>query len=158
MAKKVSVTHHPSTAELVFSFPPSNSLLIDGVSHTATARNHVGTMMMTIQRLTNADPLPALRRAIELAAPQVKLVSQKKHNKNIPVPRALSERQRVWKAIKGIASESEKQKDKRFGVRLGMEVTAVVNGVSGLLRKKEEVHKLATANRSNLRTWTPPRR
>jgi small subunit ribosomal protein S7 len=117
-------------------------------------------MMVTIQQLTNADPLPALRRAIELAAPHVKLVTQKKHNKNIPVPRSLTERQRVWKAIKGIAAESEKQKDKKFGVRLGMEVAAVLNGVSGVLRKKEEAHKVATANRSNLpRTdGLPPRR
>jgi small subunit ribosomal protein S7 len=113
-------------------------------------------MLMTIQSLTNGDPMPSLRRAVELASPQVKLVSQKKFNKNIPVPMALNERQRVWRAIKWIEAESEKQKDRAFGVRLGMEVAAVLNGVSGVLRKKEEVHKMAVVNRSNFRVGPAP--
>lgn len=72
------------------------------------------------------------------------------------VPIALGERQRVHKAIKWILEASDKRKNpnsggsKKFGERVALEVEAVLNGTSDVLKKKEQLHVTATVSRANV--------
>ncbi|CAG8466342.1 6456_t:CDS:2 [Ambispora leptoticha] len=99
---------------------------------------------------TNNNPVNIIKEAIEIAAPRVRIFNKKKGSKVTPVPAPLNERQRHHRAIKWILEASDNRPEKDFGVRFGMEILAVINGVSKVLERKAQVHKMAVANRANL--------
>lgn len=122
----------------------------------ATARKHVSLLLYTLRLRSSALPMQQLREAIRLASPSIRLTQQKKGGKQVAVPIALGERQRVHKAISWILDASDKRKNpnaggsKRFGERVALEIEAVLNGTSEVLKKKEQIHVTATVSRANV--------
>lgn len=125
-----------------------NHLQRDGKKSLATTQ--VLGMMKYLSIALNSDPLPALTHAIELASPMVKIQTRKQGAKNTPVPTPLTTRQMRRKAIVGIINASKKRNDREIERRLAKEVLGILEGNSETLRKKEEVHRDAVRNRSNL--------
>ncbi|KAG9298416.1 hypothetical protein G9A89_000415 [Geosiphon pyriformis] len=126
----------------------TNMIMRDGKKTIAKAILNDALHIIQIQ--THSNPVEILHAAIETASPLVRVISQRKGVKVIQVPGPLNERQRHHRAIKWIIEASDKRPEKSFGVRFGMEILAVINGVSKVLEKKNQVHKLAVANRANL--------
>ncbi|KAG9020262.1 hypothetical protein FS837_008387 [Tulasnella sp. UAMH 9824] len=125
----------------------TNIIMRDGKRHRA-ARLVTDTLSY-LHSVTLAPPLPILREAVRLASPAVKVVTLRKSAKNLPSPRALNERQSTKQALRWILAASEKRSDKSLTHRLAKEVVAVVRGDSDVLKRKEEVHRLAVVNRAN---------
>src|SRR5258708_9566679 len=88
----------PVTDPLLTYF--SSLIMRSGKRHKATRQ--VSDTLSTIHFLTKSSPLPILRKAIELSSPEVKLVTLKQRNKNVPQPKPLTIRQRTDKAIRWI--------------------------------------------------------
>ncbi|KAI9358279.1 ribosomal protein S7 domain-containing protein [Zopfochytrium polystomum] len=96
-------------------------------------------------------PRVLLAMAIEKAEPLVKLVGFKRGAKSIQTPTPLTERQRRRTAIIWIKEAAEgRNKRDPMGVRIGKEVMAILQGESGVLQKKQQLHKAALLNRSNV--------
>jgi len=125
----------------------TNLIMKDGKRHQAARQ--VAETLNNIHIITRSPPLPILRAAVERASPEVKVVSQKQRNKNILVPRPLNAKQRTGQGLRWIVQISEKRQEFKFEQRLAKEIVAIVNDASDVLKKKEEVHKLALANRAN---------
>ena len=87
--------------------------------------------------------------AIKLAAPLVKIKTVRKGKRNIQMPVPLTEKQRYRVAIKWIQGEAEKHK-MPFSLALDKELHKIVQGQSPILQKREQMHKQALQNRSNL--------
>ena len=66
----------------------------------------------------------------------------------IPVP--LHERQRRRLAIRWIIDASDKRRDSKFAQRVAQELVSVAEGRSGVWDRKEHIHKIGVASRSNL--------
>jgi hypothetical protein len=80
------------------------------------------------------------------------MVSLRRAAKNIPVPSALDARQRSRQGIQWILKAAERGRaggQPRNG-RLAREFMSVLEGTSTALQRKDEVHRLATVNRSVL--------
>jgi small subunit ribosomal protein S7 len=89
--------------------------------------------------------------AIDKVSPLVKTKSTKMNGKNQLFPKPLSQRQSRRIGIDWIAIEATKRKgDYGFGERIGVEMLKIMDGTSTLFAKRENVHKQALANRSNL--------
>lgn len=133
----------------------TNLMMKDGKK--ATARKHVALVLETLRLRSSQHPLPLLREAIRISSPNVRLAQQKKGGKQVSVPIPLGERQRVRQAIAWILDASDKRKNpnaggsKKFGERVAMEIEAVMNGSSEVLKRKEQLHNTATVNRANAR-------
>ncbi|KAF8325869.1 ribosomal protein S7 domain-containing protein [Cantharellus anzutake] len=125
----------------------SSLIMRSGKRHKAIRQ--VSETLTTIHRLTDASPLPILRQAVELASPDVKLVTLKRRNKNVPQPRSLTSKQRTGQGLRWIIKASHMRGDFQLEHRLAKEIIAIVQGNSNCLKWKEEQHKLATANRAN---------
>lgn len=93
-----------------------------------------------------------LEQAVDLAAPLVRLASERRGAKNIQIPRPLNDRRKRRTAIMWIIEASGKAKKggKSFPIRLGTELFKVIKRESGALQRKEQLHKAALANRSNV--------
>lgn len=122
-------------------------IMRDGKRHQA-ART-VANTLNNLHILTHSSPLPILREAIERAGPAVKVVSQKQRNKSLMTPRPLNAKQRTGQAIRWIIRMSDNRPEHDLDQRLAKEILTIVTnpGSSNVMKKKEEVHKLALANR-----------
>lgn len=115
-----------------------------------TAQKTLETCLNQIRAATNEDPLPLLKRAVDLASPQVRTVQHKlTATKRITVPLPITDRRRTRTGITWIVDASYKKRaqEKVFGKRLASEVLSVLEGTSEVLKKKEDLHKAATIAR-----------
>ncbi|KAF9152210.1 hypothetical protein BG015_005630 [Linnemannia schmuckeri] len=137
-----SLIQNPILSQLV------NTIMKDGKK--ARAQRFVADALLEIRSRTQSDPYHVILDALELASPILKLTAIKKGSKVLQVPTPMTERQRRRKAIVWILEASDKRKgEKLFKDRLASEFLAVVNGNSGALVKKNQLHKMALANRAN---------
>lgn len=127
-----------------------NILMKDGKKQRASRQVH--KMLELLSQMTKTNPVVALSRAVRLASPLTRMQSQRQGARTVHVPIALNERQGQRRAIRGIINASEKRNDRDLSARLTLEVCAVLDGSSSVLAKKDEAHKIATMNRSNLST------
>lgn len=125
-----------------------NLLMRDGKKAQATT--HILAMLRHIGTWLHTDPLPALASAVHLASPLVRTQTSKAGGKSVALPLALNERQSRRRGIVAIMEASKKRGERELSTRLAKEVCAVLEGNSSVLAKKEELHKFATVNRSNL--------
>lgn len=99
------------------------------------------------------NPVLYLTLIVDSVAPLLKLRQQKGivgGGVSVQVPSPLALRQRRRTAIKWIIDASDKRRDAIFGQRVANELVAVAEGRSGVWDKREQVHKLGVAGRSNL--------
>ncbi|PLW52235.1 hypothetical protein PCASD_00185 [Puccinia coronata f. sp. avenae] len=141
------------------SVPPLEEPLLDYMigllmrqGKRTIAQKHVINLLAQLRLVTGQEPFPLLSKAIQIASPIVVTRNEQKRIKVTTVPVALSETQRARKAILWILKHSERRPGKKLGDRLAMEVIAVLNGNSEVLKLKAEQHRLAYVNRANLRT------
>jgi len=127
----------------------TSMLLKNGNRHKAS--RIVTLTLQRIHALTHSPPLPILREAISLASPSVKIVTHKKNAKNVPTPFALGDKQRTRMAIRWILKESDGRGERSVSERLARVIFDIIRGDGNVLKKKEELHRLAVANRSNAR-------
>ncbi|KAG0741909.1 hypothetical protein G6F57_001521 [Rhizopus arrhizus] len=126
-----------------------NTIMRDGKK--ARAQRLVSDSMKHLSKKVGEekDPYTALREAIEVASPLLKISSTKKGSKVVHVPTPLRERQRRRRAIVWMIEAASKRGEKTFEERFAAEVFDVNEGTSSVLQKKLQVHKQALANRAN---------
>lgn len=134
--------------------PPTKDPLLEFLAslfmergHRARAEKSASEVLLHINALTKAPPLPILRQAVELAAPAVRVMRHKTGGKVVVKPVALNERQRTKKAIDWIIEASKSRVGYTRGERVARECIRIIQGTSSVLEKKEGEHKLAMVNR-----------
>lgn len=111
-----------------------------------TAQKHLQLCLDTIRSATNNDALPLLRKAVRLASPELRTVQQKiTATKRATLPLPISEKQSTRTGINWIVQASYKRRasEKQFGRRLALEMLAVLDGTSEVIKKKEDLHRTA---------------
>jgi small subunit ribosomal protein S7 len=117
-----------------------------------SALDHVQHVVQTTETQLPSDIAPATlyAQAIEQVSPIVETKGFKRGRKAIQIPRALNQRQQNRRGIVWLFDAAEKRSDKEFGKRLGNEIIAVLSGTSQALKRKQEMYKVALANRVNV--------
>lgn len=154
----------PAAATRTFApVPPlEDPLLVQFVGLTTKhglkqrARRLATDVLDLIRRLTNRDPMPIFRMAVERAMPlvglrQVKVTAMKKAS----VPTALRERQRIRLGINAILANADRSKPGRQRAeRVAAEMLQICMATSpkdnAVLERKHELHRTAVAARSNV--------
>ncbi|KAK9712216.1 hypothetical protein K7432_007283 [Basidiobolus ranarum] len=124
-----------------------NTIMRDGKK--AMAQRMVARALIDIRQKTNANPYEILTAAVDMASPLMVCKSGKRGTKVIQVPKPLNERQRRRKAFVWLLDAAKKRPEREFPLRLSAEVLSIINGVSPILKQKEQLHKLVLANRAN---------
>jgi small subunit ribosomal protein S7 len=113
----------------------------------AMANRIVARTLSNIYALTHRPPLPLLREALFKLAPALRCTTQRHGTKNIVIPVAIGEKQRMKFAVQWLLKASYDSPGKKLEQRLAKEMVAVIEGTSKALEKKKEVHTLAVAHR-----------
>ncbi len=101
-----------------------------------------------IQKEINNEPLPVFEKAIENASPLLEVVSKRVGGANYQVPREVRPERKFFLACNWIIEAAHSKKGKSMAVKLAEEIIAASKNEGAAIKKKQNVHRMAEANRA----------
>jgi small subunit ribosomal protein S7 len=97
---------------------------------------------------TGNDPLAVLRKATDNVRPILEVRSRRVGGASYQVPVEVRPRRSTTLAIRWITGFARQRKEKTMKERLAMELLDASNNIGVSMKKKEDLHKMAEANRA----------
>ncbi len=94
------------------------------------------------------DGLEIFRKALENVAPVLEVKSKRIGGATYQVPIEVSERRRMALAMRWIISYAKARKGRTMADRLSAELIAAANNEGSSVKKKEDTHRMAEANKA----------
>ncbi len=123
-----------------------NSLMYDGKKSAAEAI--VYDALDAINKRTSQDPLPVFNSALENVMPSVEVRSRRVGGATYQVPTEVRSERRQALAIRWLITASRARKDKTMKDRLANELLDASNNRGGAVKKREDTHRMAEANKA----------
>jgi len=101
-----------------------------------------------IKKETKKEPIEIFETAIENARPRIETRPRRVGGATYQVPTQPSDKRSEGLAMRWILGAAHKQKGKEGAVRLATELIAAANNQGETIRKKENTHKMAEANKA----------
>jgi small subunit ribosomal protein S7 len=123
-----------------------NYVMQDGKK--ATSRKIVYKALEELSKKTNKPPLDAFEIAIENVKPRIEVRSRRVGGANLQVPTPVSPSRQVALAMRWLIDFSRaNRKNTEFYESLAKELIASFNKEGSAYKKKEDVHRMAEANK-----------
>ena len=123
-----------------------NSIMYDGKKSVAEAIVY-GALDVIEQKLKN-EPLPIFKQALENVAPAIEVRSRRVGGATYQVPVEVRTERRQALAIRWIISAARDRNDKTMIDRLSAELIDASNNRGNAVKKREDTHRMAEANRA----------
>lgn len=123
-----------------------NYLMKDGKK--SVAQRVFYDTMKSIKEQTKQDPLSVFDLAINNVSPELEVKSRRIGGANYQVPQAVPEYRKTTLACRWIIRISRSKKGKAMAERLSEELILASKNEGAAIRKKEETHRMAEANRA----------
>ena len=123
-----------------------NSMMWDGKRSTAQ-RIFYGAMDQIGQK-TNDDPLKAFKKAVENVKPVLEVKTRRVGGANYQVPVEVNPFRRQSLAIRWLLLYARTRSGKSMTDKLAEELLDASNSRGGAMKKKEDVHRMAEANKA----------
>ncbi|MDE0102016.1 MAG: 30S ribosomal protein S7 [Bryobacterales bacterium] len=104
--------------------------------------------MDKIRRITGEDPLPIFKRAVENSKPVVEVKSRRVGGANYQVPIEVRPARRQSLALRWLIRNARSRSEYRMADRLGSELLDAARGRGTTIKKKDDVHRMAEANKA----------
>ena len=101
-----------------------------------------------VGKKTNKDAIEVFNIALNNAKPQVEVKSRRVGGANYQVPVEVRPSRRMALAMRWIREAARKRGEKSMGARLAGELIDASEGRGGAVKKREEVHRMAEANKA----------
>ena len=123
-----------------------NSIMLDGKK--LTAQKIVYGALDIVREKTGQDELEFFRKAMSNVSPSVEVRARRVGGATYQVPSEVPERRRVALAIRWIKAAARQRRDKSMAQRLANELTAAANGEGSAIKKRDDMHRMAEANKA----------
>ena len=123
-----------------------NSMMVDGKKSTAEA-NLYGALDLIAQR-AKEDPLGVFKRAIDNVKPVVEVRSRRVGGATYQVPVEVRPARRISLAMRWLVLLARSRGEKSMAERLAGEVLEAAANRGAAVKKKEDTHRMAEANRA----------
>ena len=123
-----------------------NRLLKSGKKRLATRIVH--KCFELIEFRTNQNPILILEKAIRNISPRVQLKAKRIGGATYQVPTLLNKYKATNIAIRWVVEFSRKRSGKGMSLKLANELLEAAKGLGNSVKKKEETHKMAEANKA----------
>lgn len=100
------------------------------------------------QGVETVDPLEVVNRAVENAKPRVEVKSRRVGGATYQVPIEVSNERQEALAMRWIVTAARKRRGTPMYVALANEIRDASTNTGGVIRKRDETHKMAQANRA----------
>ncbi len=101
-----------------------------------------------IQDKVNDDPLKVFKQALENVKPVLEVRSRRVGGATYQVPMEVRQDRRVSLGLRWLVSYARDRGEKNMENRLAMEILDAFNNRGASIKKREDVHKMAEANRA----------
>lgn len=123
-----------------------NYLMEDG--KRATAEKILYDALEIIEKQTKQSPLPLLEKALENATPAVEVASRRVGGANYQVPREVRPARKFMLSTRWVIGAARSGKGKPMAQKLAAEIIAASKNEGTAIKKKQDVHRMAEANRA----------
>ena len=123
-----------------------NKVLLDGKKSVAE-RIVYGAFDLVAQK-TEQDPLSVFKKAMDNVRPTLEVKPKRVGGATYQVPMEVNSRRATTLAIRWIVNFSRARKEKTMAERLANEIVDASNGVGASVKRREDVFKMAEANRA----------
>ena len=97
---------------------------------------------------TKGEPMDVFKKAVNNVQPAIEVRSRRVGGANYQVPTEVRPDRRLALAIKWILTYTRARNEKSMSLRLANELMAAAVGEGNSVKKKEDVHKMAEANKA----------
>jgi len=104
--------------------------------------------LQQIAEKSGKDPLEVFSQAIANVRPMVEVKSRRVGGANYQVPVEVRPIRRTALAMRWVRDAARKRGEKSMGARLAGELAEAAEGRGGAIKKREEVHRMAEANKA----------
>jgi len=123
-----------------------NSLMLDGKK--TKARKVVYDAFDIIEERTKKPGLEIFKKAISNVQPVIEVRSRRVGGATYQVPTEVRPERRIALAMRWIKNYSRDRNDKSMSLKLASELIAASTGEGSSVKKKEDTHRMAEANKA----------
>ena len=126
-----------------------NNLMLQGKKSIAYSIFY-DAIDMVGEKMKDSDkaPLDIWRKALENVTPQIEVKSRRIGGANFQVPTELRPERKVSLSMKNMISFARKRSGRSMAEKLCAEIIATYNSEGGAFKRKEDMHKMAEANKA----------
>lgn len=126
-----------------------NSLMMDGKKSIAYGIFYDALDIISEKMKDNElSPLEIWKKALENITPQVEVKSRRVGGATYQVPMEVRAERKVALSIRFLLQFSKKRAGRSMAEKLAAETMAAYNGEGGAYKRKEEIHRMADANKA----------
>ena len=123
-----------------------NSLLKEGKKHKA--RSILYGAFDLIEQKGTVKPLDVFKKAVQNASPLLEVRARRVGGATYQVPTEVRPERRTALAIRWLISNAKERSEKSMAQKLAAEFLAASAGEGGAIKKKDDVHRMAEANKA----------
>lgn len=101
-----------------------------------------------IQQKTNEDPMRIFEKAVKNSSPLVEVKATRVGGSTYQVPREISRFRATNLSLRWLVRFSRDRSGRGMAIKLATEFIDSSNGIGNAIRKKEETHRMAEANKA----------
>ncbi len=150
MPRKGPAPKRPVVVDPVYGSPVVSQLvskiLLDGKK--TVAQNIVYSALEGTRAKTGVDPVQTLKKALDNIRPAVEVKSRRVGGATYQVPVEVKPARATTLAMRWLVSFSRARREKTMTERLMNELLDASNGLGASVKRREDTHKMAEANRA----------
>jgi small subunit ribosomal protein S7 len=123
-----------------------NKILLDGKK--SIAETIVYGALEGARQKTGTDPVATLKRALDNIKPSIEVKSRRVGGATYQVPIEVKPGRSTTLALRWLVGYSRQRREKTMVERLANEILDASNGLGASVKRREDTHKMAEANRA----------
>ena len=123
-----------------------NSVMLDGKK--GVAQKIVYGAFDIVKEKTEKEPLEAFTAALENIMPVLEVKARRVGGATYQVPMEVRPERRQTLGLRWLTAYSRARSERTMADRLAGEIMDAINGVGGAVKKREDTHKMAEANKA----------
>ena len=123
-----------------------NKIMLDGKKDVA--QTILYNAFEIVEKKTGQQPMEVFEKALDNVMPELELKLRRVGGANYQVPVEVSAERRLTLGLRWIVNYSRLRSEKTMEQRLAAEIIDAANGVGQSVKKKEDTHKMADANKA----------
>ena len=123
-----------------------NGIMLDGKK--GTAQKILYDALETVKEKTNRDPMEVLNEAFDNIRPSLEIRSRRIGGSNYSVPTEVREERANALMLRWLIQYAKNRSGKGMAEKLAAEIIDASNGTGGAVKKREDTHKMAEANKA----------
>jgi small subunit ribosomal protein S7 len=123
-----------------------NQIMQDGKK--GTAERILKEAFDIVKEKTKEEPIDVFNKALENIKPVLEVKSRRVGGSNVQVPIEVDDNRSQALALRWLVNYAKSRNGKGMAINLANEIMDAANGVGGAVKKREDTHKMAEANKA----------